>query len=556
MDGFVLPPFESTCILKEKDIICVKKGGKALSDFISSFEEEVVEKQPVLMDRKLLANEEFEKEIGGYQSENEDDDQPTDNILEEHKSGGKKRKSSKDLRSPKRKKSKCEALEKCEVVFEDVGSEGQNESVERQKKFVNQDKSPSGKGELGAKYNSSIERMPIPERCHQLQENRNGSVDISLTPSETKKVPSRSARRKKAKRRWLRELANSEKEKLQQTQSLPNNCQRESPAKDNERQSPPKDNDNSFTSHQINKNSDVEDEVVPIIVRPGHIRFEPLGKDLALWEDQNLASLPSQGTFQWNGITSKKKGQKWGKENSSSSKKNEFRDFHKESGSSDMPVIEQNAKANDQIDFDKLTPFATLPKEGDIVAYRVVELSSSWNPELSSFRVGKISWYDPASNRVILVIVPEYPIDFKSKSDEEASLLLSDASLYREDGSLEIDFWSLVDVRIIKHGDSDPAKADDDSRINEAPSRDQEPISGGETTMNKNQMVDHTTGNGEVNVWDELSQTLNEKKAELSKEQDGWRDNEFSGKSSWSYRALKGSALGPTMAFLRSQNKL
>lgn len=73
-------------------------------------------------------------------------------------------------------------------------------------------------------------------------------------------------------------------------------------------------------------------------------------------------SLPSQGTFQWNGITSKKKGQKWGKENSSSSKKNEFRDFHKESGSSDMPVIEQNAKANDQIDFDKLTPFATLPK--------------------------------------------------------------------------------------------------------------------------------------------------------------------------------------------------
>lgn len=63
-------------------------------------------------------------------------------------------------------------------------------------------------------------------------------------------------------------------------------------------------------------------------------------------------------------------------------------------------------------------------------------------------------------------------------------------------------------------------------------------------------------GNGEVSVWDELSQTLNEKKAQLSKEQDGWRDNEFSGKSSWSYRALKGSALGPTMALLRSQNKL
>lgn len=79
----------------------MKKGGKPLSDFLSSFEEEVVEKRPVLMDRKLLENEEFEREIGGYQSENEDDDQPANNILEEHKSGGKKRKSSKDLRSPK-----------------------------------------------------------------------------------------------------------------------------------------------------------------------------------------------------------------------------------------------------------------------------------------------------------------------------------------------------------------------------------------------------------------------------------------------------------------------
>lgn len=77
---------------------------------------------------------------------------------------------------------------------------------------------------------------------------------------------------------------------------------------------------------------------------------------------QPLPSVGLQETFQWNGITSKKKGQKWGKENSSSSKKNEFRDFHEESESSDMPVIKQNAKANDQIDFDKLMPFATLPK--------------------------------------------------------------------------------------------------------------------------------------------------------------------------------------------------
>lgn len=63
---------------------------------------------------------------------------------------------------------------------------------------------------------------------------------------------------------------------------------------------------------------------------------------------------------------------------------------------------------------------------------------------------------------------------------------------------VQIDFSSLVDVRIIKHGDSDPAKADEGSTINEAPTRDQEPVSGGETTLNKNQMVDRTTGANEI----------------------------------------------------------
>jgi coilin len=61
--------------------------------------------------------------------------------------------------------------------------------------------------------------------------------------------------------------------------------------------------------------------------------------------------------------------------------------------------------------------------------------------------------------------------------------------------------------------------------------------------------------NGEVNVWDEISQALNTKKAQLSQE-DGWSKEESSGKNKWSYRALRGSALGPTMALLRAQNGL
>lgn len=61
--------------------------------------------------------------------------------------------------------------------------------------------------------------------------------------------------------------------------------------------------------------------------------------------------------------------------------------------------------------------------------------------------------------------------------------------------------------------------------------------------------------NGEVNVWEEINQALKAKKEELSQE-DNWNKTQSSGRRPWSYKALRGSALGPTMALLRSQNEL
>lgn len=66
---------------------------------------------------------------------------------------------------------------------------------------------------------------------------------------------------------------------------------------------------------------------------------------------------------------------------------------------------------------------------------------------------------------------------------------------------------------------------------------------------------DWSSGNGKVSAWDEISDALSAKKAELSKD-DGLNQEESSGWRSWSYRALRGSALGPTMALLRAQNEL
>lgn len=62
-------------------------------------------------------------------------------------------------------------------------------------------------------------------------------------------------------------------------------------------------------------------------------------------------------------------------------------------------------------------------------------------------------------------------------------------------------------------------------------------------------------GNGEVNVWDEINEALTAKKAKLSLE-NGWSREESSGTRAWSHRALRCSALGPTMALIRAQSGL
>lgn len=106
-------------------------------------------------------------------------------------------------------------------------------------------------------------------------------------------------------------------------------------------------------------------------------------------------------------------------------------------------------------------------QEGDVIAYRLIELTASWTPELSSFRVhiksafglhnwkkncirsliritsmslqvGKISRYDAKSNRIWLEPVLEYPFDFKKKIDEDASSVQYNPSPYQENGSLEV----------------------------------------------------------------------------------------------------------------------
>ncbi|TKY47696.1 DNA ligase isoform X2 [Spatholobus suberectus] len=573
MDGFVLPSFESTCILKDKDIVCVKRKGSVSADDKPAMLPSATRGNQSTELPTLLTIEGLQEETGEEEtmSQEDNDDQLEDAAYVESKSDGnatsKKRKALKKLKSPSQKKIKLSTTENLAVIpevhEEENGSSQGN--IHHQLSLVKKDNKKSSN--LSSQPNKSSNLNFTTEK------NDKGGPTSDETrfvepqdESGTKKLPSRSARRKKAKRRWLRELKlekEKEKEKLHQTPVSEKDGQ-ESPIKDN----------NCVVSdvhQQSDEESEEEDDIVPVEIRPGHIRFEPLKKD----QDQAVPKnqFPVE-TFQWNGITNKKKGQKWGKEKMSSRKQDGY-----EHSSQECPTVQNAEKEHtfNAVDFDKLKPYTNLPKEGNVIAYRLVELSASWTPELCSFRVGKISQYDAKSNRIWLEPVLEYPFDFKKKIDEDASSVQSDPSPYREDGSLEIDYVSLADVRMVKRGHPDlktvvvssdalvnPTKAtngitDEKLAAKATNGSTDEKLAGDQTTVASCQpeREGHIPAkeNGEVNVWDEINEALKAKKAKLSQE-DGWSKGESSSTRSWSHRAMRCSALGPTMAFLRSNNGL
>ncbi|RZB50149.1 coilin-like isoform X2 [Glycine soja] len=575
MDGFVLPSFEFTCILKDKDIVCVKRKGSVSTDDKSAMLRPATCENQAIELQKLLTIEGLQEEESGAEetmSQKDDDDQLEDAVYVESKSDGnvvfKKRKASKKLKSPSQKKIKLSTAENLLVTpkvheKENGSSEGHEEEngsfdgyIHHQLSLVKKDK----------KKSSNLSSQP--NKSSNLNKQKNDKSDPTsdetrfVQPqdeSETKKLPSRSARRKKAKRRWLRELKlEKEKEKLHQTPVLEKGGQ-ELPINDN----------NCVVSdvhQQPDEESEEEDDIAPVEIRPGHIRFEPLKKDQDQAVPQN--QFPVE-TFQWNGITNKKKGQKWGKERMPVRKQ----DGYEDSGQ-DCPTVQNAEKeqTSNVIDFDKLKHYTSLPKEGDVIAYRLIELTASWTPELSSFRVGKISRYDAKSNRIWLEPVLEYPFDFKKKIDEDASSVQYDPSPYQEDGSLEIEYTLLADVRMVKHGIPDlksdalvnPTKATNDITNEKLAAKaingsTGEKLAGDQTTVGScHPERGHITAkeNGEVNVWDKINEALKAKKAKLLQEDCWSRGGESSSTRSWSHRAMRCSALGPTMALLRSNNGL
>ncbi|CAN6878372.1 unnamed protein product [Brassica oleracea] len=537
MDGFVLPPFESSCVLKDKDIVCVKRKKEPLLEIVEEDSEENVcaeieeaeERAPGVM---LLANEEFQKEAGGYESESEEDE--LEEIVPEKKTS-KKRKASSRSTSSKRKKCKLATTEESPV-------EKENESVVRKGNAVKKSKtSDAQRTENDQQDEVKAKSMTKSKKSSQQDKSKEPNEQCNLS-GETKKTPSRSARRKKAKRQWLREKTKQEKEEylqLQQKQMVVAPTQK--PAFTINHQVTKENRSEALETQQPDENGDgVGDEVVPVEVRPGHIRFEPLDET-----DQASAEeiAPPAEKFVWNGNMTKKKGQKWGTEKAGLSKRY-AQDMDEDTYQTEPAEAETVAKG--QIDFEQLLAYSGSLKKGDVIAYRLIELTSSWTPEVSSFRVGKISNYDPESKKVTLMPVEleEYPIEKKTEEDTEDSSMQPDTSLYKEDGSLEIEFSSLLDVRCIKtSSSSDTAEA-----AKSAPSKPDQTATSLKLSTD-NGLQTPVKENGKGDPWEELSDALSAKKAQLAQANNGgWtKKGSSSGGSAWSYKALRGSGMGPVM---------
>lgn len=571
MDEFVLPPFESTSILKDKDIISVKRKGGTSNGILktcnaadSSENFENVEDQP--FDAGVPPNI---KEAGGCEIESEenadcsDNKEPSENLSPVN-AVHKERKASTELQSTKQKKPRM-------VVPNVMGKDNQTKSgdgqglmskkvsCERLKKASDSKcKQIAEPTQQCYEKSSRSSKSTSDEDSDQLQENDKKTEDMCNVTNITGKVPSRSSRRKKAKRQWLRATANIGKKKIVCKSKLPlKRKQRRADAEKKEvtdhskvllhlKQSEQEEPENKIDQEMPDENGDGEDEFVPVVIRPGHIRFEPLEEGEIVQQNQVSAE-----TFQWNGITSKRKGQKWGTEKISSAEKHEHQNFDH-----DQPNIsstEVEIPVHDPIDFDKLQPLTNLPKEGDVIAYRILELSSTWTPEVSSFRVGTVLWYKPDSKAVMLMPVPEYPV-IPEKLNEDASESQPDNSMYNEDGSLQIDFSSLMDVRIVKHGKSDSSKAVADYSNGDSLKAITDKVGNSAPTNTDGVSNSPKAGNGEVNLLDHFSEVLDAKKAQLYEENSWIKGSPV--KSSWSYRALRGSALGPVMALLRSNNDI
>lgn len=301
---------------------------------------------------------------------------------------------------------------------------------------------------------------PITTPRSVLHEHGTKSVNAPQASQGTKKV-SRSTKRTYEKRKWRKELKAEAKELLAENVLI------------KDKHLPKKYIATSRVEDQRHNQHDV--------VRPRHIRFEAdeKGND----EDVQQSRVVVE-TCQTIGINSKRKNGKWGNEKYVYCTRSNCR----ASGGECLQVVTLEKPQNDPTEFNKLPLLTSCPKEGDVIAYRVLEQSPDLGPILSSFRVGKTLRLDNWSSTLLLTPIEENPVTSVESDDdawephnpsnkesgaweqlnpinkesgaweqhnpidkESGAWEQQHDSIDKERKHIEIDVASLYDVRIVKH---------------------------------------------------------------------------------------------------------
>ncbi|KAJ8548349.1 hypothetical protein K7X08_030818 [Anisodus acutangulus] len=147
---------------------------------------------------------------------------------------------------------------------------------------------------------------------------------------------------------------------------------------------------------------------------------------------------------------------------------------------------------------------------------------------------------------------------FNGKGLTYGNLLVVAEQMPKQSPVEVIDFSALLEVRLVN---STPGQAGvpggviEGSAANESTpvlgsskKKTETPVAGAGEVSNGKQTQSTPSENGGVNLWEQFSDTI---KAELSQESSWGKPSP--GKSP---RPMRGTALGPTMAFLRSQKKI
>eukprot|EP00850_Spirogloea_muscicola_P006875 SM000033S12396 [mRNA] locus=s33:782387:785290:+ [translate_table: standard] len=203
-----------------------------------------------------------------------------------------------------------------------------------------------------------------------------------------------------------------------------------------------------------------DDQAPPVIVRKGHVRFEPPDEGAG-------APSPPLPILNLAGPMGKKRGQAWGQHHSSSPQARAAPKRRREVArqATSPPKLPQMHTANDDsVDYSALPLLNRHPRQGDILAYRLVELSSSWTPELSTYREGQVVSFDEGSNAVQLAGTQRTLFALAMAQKDQRSREIGGESSehqghdksgptypapYGECGDLSIDLTGLVDARIL-----------------------------------------------------------------------------------------------------------